>query len=513
VTGDDLAKRKLARQTYCLVIFLILYFAFEACFVNFISLGAGLDDAELISNISFWNWGYGGSQPPLYTWIAYSLTQIFGLHFLLLQFLRFGILGSGFFAVYLGLRGLNIKPPPAIWGCLAVFLLPQISWESQRALIHSVLGTAGSAWSFAAFVWFVRRPSYGRALALGLAFTIAILGKYNGLIFVAALLASCVFLKPARRAFCSRYFSAAIISALIFMSPALIFMAWHPHGVMQRAVKFKAGDGTVLSDILHGIGGLIQASFNFSAVILVLSALLIAIIWIRQRIFPLQEAVRGETEAESDNAEIIKNAMRFIGVILLCGLGICLLIILLSGTTHVKDRWLQPVLFLLAPYMVLLLVRLDISGRAARIIGIISIIAACAVPPALYLNLYARGMKKTPVQNINYNALYDALSANGKIKTILAPDPYYAGNIRLLHPGIKTLFAETPFAEQRLARPLVLLWSEREGAALPWNLRPVLDKAGINPQNLPQPLALDIPTRHRIKSKPSERFYYIYLAK
>jgi len=504
-----------SRAGLALLAFLIAYFAFEAVFVSLISPGAGLDDAELISNISFWNWGYGGSQPPLYTWVAYGLTQIFGLHFVLLQFLRFGLLGSGIFAVYLGLRQLRVAAGLAAFGALAIFLLPQIGWESQRALIHSVLGTAGSAWSFAAFTWFICRPGYGRALALGLAIMAAILGKYNGLIFISALFMAGFILPQSRRALLNLPFIAAIIAALVFMSPALIFMIAHPKGVMQRAEKFHSGASSFWTDRLHGLADLIGAAVNFVLPLLALALILALIVRLRQK----RAAARAqETQAPAADSAVVPGnftaaanaeAMRFLGAILLSGLLIWAVIVLFSGATNIKDRWLQPVLFLAPAYAVLALARLDLSRRAPRALGIIAVIAACAVPPALYVNLYHRSAARPIAQNLDYPLLYTKLRANGRIATILAPDPFYAGNLRLLHPRIKTLFAETPYAAERLKRPLVLLWSRNK--PLPAALLPILAQAGLE-KNLPPIQRVQIPYRNLNGDKAvSAIMSYIYL--
>ncbi|KAA6405848.1 ArnT family glycosyltransferase [Candidatus Tokpelaia sp.] len=615
------AKHKTARGNGYFFIFLIAYFLFEACFVSFISLGAGLDDAELISNLSFWNWGYGGSQPPLYTWLAYGLTAIFGLHFTVLQFLRFSLLGSSFFAVYLGLRLLQIARPLAAFACLSMFLLPQIGWESQRALIHSVLGTAGSAWSFAAFIWFVHKPGYKRAFSLAVAITAAVLGKYNGLIFIAALFMSGFFLRAVRRALLTRYFVAAVAAALALMAPALVFMVLHPGGVVERAVKFRAGQGeNWFIERVEGLLDLVRAGLAFVLPALIAAAILSLIIWWqrRRRAGNVPQAVRldrpacgskvparnpaGEQRAagraagqaglwqpdagdESDqramgkmpasaggrpaaenmpdpagfmaaiNQGNIQAAMRFLQVVLLCALAVCALMVLFSGATHIKDRWLQPVLFLAPPYAALWLARLDISGRAARAFGLLGLAAALIVPPMLYANLYARGLAvggagetdnargsgvgsdrlacggscktktvngrgkakkaregktKLPIQNLDYPALYAGLSANGPIAALLAPDPFYAGNLRLINPQIKTLFTETPFAAERLQRPLVVLW--KNTPELPQKLVPIMTAAGIDRHSLPPARLAIVPYRlQKGQNQQSERLYYIYL--
>jgi len=510
------ASRKTDQSIWWFFAFLIAYFSFEACFVRFIALGAGLDDAELISNLSFWSWGYGGSQPPLYTWLAYGLTSVFGLHFALLQFLRFTLLASGFFAVYLGLRLLQVARPLAAFAVLSMFLLPQIGWESQRALIHSVLGTAGSAWSFAAFVWFVCRPGYQRALCLALAISMAVLGKYNGLIFIGALFMSGFFLPPVGRALCTRYFAAAVAMALALMAPALVFMLLHPQSVVERSIKFRAGaGGNWFIDRLAGGLDLLRAGFSFVLPALAAALLIAAIVWLKQRRRAAPRPAGGEQAAmvsgRALNRAELPAAMRFLRVVLLSALALCALMVLVSGATHIKDRWLQPVLFLAPPYAALWLAWLDKSGRSARAFGLLGLIAACIVPPMLYANLYARsGKARPPIQNLDYPALYAGLRANGPIAAVLAPEPFYAGNLRLIDPQIKTLFAETVFAAARLRRPLVILWKTRPD--LPAELQPIMAEAGIKPGALPPVQRLVVPYRGTKKAAlKSETFYYLYL--
>lgn len=473
------------------LLFILLYFIFEACFVSFISLGAGLDDAELISNLSFWNWGYGGSQPPLYTWIAYGVTQLFGLHFPLLQCLRFAVLFSTFVAVYAGLRLLNVRPAVAGRAMLSLFLLPQIGWESQRALIHSVMGTAGSAWCFAAFAWFMKKRNLLSAILFGLAIAAAVLGKYNGGVFVVALLFAALVMQETRPLLKTWLFALSLFTAAVAMAPALFFMILHPKGVMARASKFNAGlSGNPLWDRFAGLLDLSVAAFSF----ILLAAGIGAVIILLTR----RKRIAGPTAASW--------AERFLGLILLGGLLLMVLIILVSGATHIKDRWLQPVLFMAPAYFSLFLTRFDISLRACKMFGVAGVIAALLVPAALYIHLRGGLNKnKLPPQNLDYPALERVLKAHGPVATILAPHPLFAGNLRLLDPSIKTLFAETPSACERLARPLVLLW---DGApALPASLYPILFRAGIkvNMNGLPVDLA------YREAQDVRKKLYYLYI--
>jgi len=88
---------QIGRQSY--LIFIIAYFALEIAIMVLFSNGAGTDDAEQLANSNFWALGYGGSQPPLYTWLTILVTKIFGTHLFSLQLLKFSLLASLFLSV------------------------------------------------------------------------------------------------------------------------------------------------------------------------------------------------------------------------------------------------------------------------------------------------------------------------------------------------------------------------------------------------------------------------------
>lgn len=449
------------------VCFIIGYFAFQALFVSIISKGAGLDDAELASNMSFWNWGYGGSQPPLYTWIAFGVEKLLGLHFFLLQIIKFGFLASTFLAVYTGLRLLSVRPVVAGAAMLALFLLPQISWESQRALIHSVLGTAGSAWTFAAFCLFIRKPSWFAAILLGLASTSAILGKYNGGLFLLALFGGAACTKEIHSYFKNRYFPVAIATALITMAPALLFMLFHPNSIVARANKLAIGkSGNFFVDRFMGLTDFILAAFSFVSVALLISIILFGIHLLKKGL-----SFQGTTNNE-------KLAENFLFHILAFSLFLIVVAIIILGITNVKDRWLQPLLFLAPAYFALVLSRLCYSLKYVRAFGVSGAVCALIVPFVLYLNIATAYNRITPPEQLlDYAKLNKVLHKEGPFVMVLGQKPQLPGNLRLLDPTLKTLHSETPSASERLVRPLMVIWSGDK--KLPTDLKDILSKANF----------------------------------
>lgn len=449
------------------VCFIIGYFAFEALLVSLISQGAGLDDAELASNVSFWNWGYGGSQPPLYTWITYALTQLFGLHFWLLQVIKFGLLASTFLAVYAGLRFLFVKPVVAAAAMLTLFLLPQLGWESQRALTHSIMGTAGSAWSFAAFGLFIRKPSWSRAVLLGLAFAAAVLGKYNGVLFLFSLIGGALFTPNVRSCLKNRYFPMAIITAIVAMMPALVFMFMHPSGVAERAGKFAIGkSGHFFADRLLGVGDFAVATLSFLSVALVV-ALVLAVL---QKLFNAKVA---------DNSIVVEDkAEKLLFHILVFGICLIIALVIVTGITNVKDRWLQPLLFLAPVYFTLLLTHFGPTLKYVRAYGQVGACAAIVVPFVLYFNIAtAYNPLNPPVQLLDYAKLDHALRAEGPFVMMLGHRPQLLGNLRLIDPSLKTLHSGSPSVSERLKKPLMVVWTGSE--KMPEDLVQILSKAGF----------------------------------
>ncbi|MHC5306991.1 glycosyltransferase family 39 protein [Bartonella sp. LJL80] len=450
------------------ICFILLYFAFEAVFVTYISGGAGLDDAELISNISFWNWGYGGSQPPLYTWFAYGLTQIFGVHLALYQFLKFSVLASTFLAVYAGLRCLNVKPTVAAAAMLAMFLLPQIGWESQRALTHSIMGTAGSAWTFAAFALFSRRQTWLRAILLGLACAAAILGKYNGGLFLLALVGGALLTAPIRPCLATRTFPVALLTAVAAMFPALFFMLMHPAGVTERANKLAVGkSGHFLFDRVSGLTDFAMAALSFCSL-----ALLVILLFFGARALAKKNTL--ENAMQQDDL-----AVRFLSRILLFGICLIALLVVVLGITNVKDRWLQPLLFLAPAYFTLALARLPWSQKYVRAYGVVGACAGLIVPFALYINIATTfNRADPPEQLLDYASLENALRQQGPFEMILSRRPQLPGNLRLRDPSLKTLHADTPMASERLQKPLMVMWTGDE--KLPDDLSRILSAAGFD---------------------------------
>jgi 4-amino-4-deoxy-L-arabinose transferase-like glycosyltransferase len=226
--------RQFASQNTALL-FVLLYFAFQVFFLTTISNGAGVDDAEQLAYVGVLQWGYGGSQPPLYTWINSIAGDVFGISMFTIFLIKFGMLASSFISVYLGARLLGISKSIAAAGMVGIFLLPQIAWESQRTLTHSVGGTTGCAWAFLAFAWHMKSRSWHSAALLGLGVASGLLGKFNASFFLLGLIAAGFSIPAYRSVLLSRKSLLALLVFVIAVTPTGIWALSH---TQKRAGPF-----------------------------------------------------------------------------------------------------------------------------------------------------------------------------------------------------------------------------------------------------------------------------------
>lgn len=424
------------------VVFVLCYFAFQAVLVTIVSNGAGLDDAEQLANIGYLDWGYGGSQPPLYTWITNLAASVLGTSMLTLQIVKFSILASLFLSVYGAMRLLGFTRIIASASMLGLFLIPQIGWESQRALTHSVAGTAGCGWAFLAFAWHMRARRAGSAAALGAAMAAALLGKFNASFFLIMLIVTGLLIPEYRRILLSKLSFVTVLTFAICFGPTALWMLAHKSSVMARAGKFEIGaSGNILFDRLMGVESLIEAAFLFSILALAIAGIIALIHWKK----------RGAASTPLTPGE------QFMRLLILVGLGIVLVGVVATGANNVKDRWLQPVLFLTPALMASLMARYRIGNRAVLDYAVVGAVVALIVPPVLSYNL-TYGSGTPPYGQLDYRHLYEEVQAKGPFKTILADNPQISGNFKLFDSSLRVVHPEMPNAKTHLTAPVLVMW-------------------------------------------------------
>lgn len=324
--------------------FIALYFALQVLSRVLVSQNLELDEAEQVLLLQSLELGYG-LQPPFYTWFQALFFQVFGPSVFSLALLKNLLLFGTYAAVYWAARQV-FEQKQSLAIALGLAFFPQILWESQRDLSHTVLITLAIAVSVALLVRGLKHGFSGPVVAgLALCVAVGIQAKYSFSVYALAMFIA-LALQAENRAI---FFSQALPAARLGLFGLVVFVMVFPHGqwlidnwqVVQEPLLTKVRLQHEQS-IGQGIYALLIASLGFVAFCIVSVAL--AVVFRRSRSFerPLW--------AESDLQRRIKALLfSYFSALFL----ILFVLVAFFDVREMKDRWLQPFLVML-PLLVFL---------------------------------------------------------------------------------------------------------------------------------------------------------------
>ncbi|MCX7302730.1 MAG: glycosyltransferase family 39 protein [Hyphomicrobiales bacterium] len=394
------------------------------------------------------------SQPPFYNWLQYGVVQLLGSSvlaisalknlMLFLSYLMFGL------TAHLVIRDRTL----AVIATLALITIPQVGYEAQRDLTHTV-AVLFSACMFALFFFrALQQPTVTNYALVGVAIGFGILSKYNfALLPTAAALALLT----------DRSLRARLVDPRVLVTVAIATLIVLPHAVWFFGHVDEATDRTVLKLTADaGTGRFDQISAGFFS----LTGALAAFAGPTLLVFAI--AYRGAlTRAWASQTDWT----RLIGRMFLAAL-VLLLLIVLAGASNIKDRWLVPLFFLLPIY---LCAKIEAAGETSpaagrRFAGVVLAVMAI-VPLVLFTRPQILGATgQYGKQNVPYGPATAEILASGSNRPsiILAIDHQLAGNLRLHGPGIPVTVAgyeafEQPFVFDA-GHPILAVWRRRDGA-------------------------------------------------
>lgn len=428
------------------VVFAALYCAFQVVSLALLARfapGVGIDDAEQLIYLPYLQAGYGGSQPPLYTWLNWLATHVTGVNVFTLKAVKYLLLFLALWAIHAAVRCSGLSRRTAATALFATLLLPQVGWEMQRALSHSVAAFTFAALTLLAFVHLQRRANATSYVLLGLAAAGAVLGKYNNLFFLAAFFAAAMTVRPFRATLLDRRITASIGAALLAMAPTLLWNIRNPDTLLARTGKFgmDQGGGPIVTALLG-----LQQTATAVAVFVVLPVATVAVAaWFAGGAWRERRPVPPPVE-------------RFLWRTVVIGVALITLLVLVSGATTVRARWLMPVLFLVPVAIAVSTERLGTKTRRTQSAVILcgAMLAMLAAPALWYTQLFGgSGLGRTI--RLDYPALYRDLTAGGPLRTVVS-DESWIGNLRFVDPQLTLLTEEVPGFATRLEGPTVLVW-------------------------------------------------------
>ena len=403
------------------------------------------------------------SQPPFYNWLQYGAVQLLGNSLPALSILKNAMLFACYGLVAATAARIIRNPVLAVIAVLGMLTIPQIVFEAQRDLTHTVAVLFAGCLFVYALVTTLQRPTALHYALTGLAIGIGVIAKYNFVLLPFAGLVA-VLLDPVfrRRLFDLRLALTAAIAIAIVMPHGLWFLD-HLQTATGRTLGklMQDGDSGRLVQIGDGLISLAQSLIAFSAATLGLFAIVFGRQW------------RAAWRMESSWSRLIGHMFLVLVVLLV-------LLVVVGGASHIKARWLTPFFFLLPVYLALKIDLLDRPlGPAPKYFGRIVLFVMIVVPLALFLRVPAARLtgdyKKI---NVPYRPAIEAILSAGRHRPALIAtgEEQMAGNLRLNAPDIPVTIPGSEIVRQPLAfdaeHPLLLVWRDDGKADAP--LEPAL---------------------------------------
>ncbi len=381
-----------------------------------------LDEAEQLFQSQWWLLGYG-PQPPLYNWLQQIFLSILGTQVLALALLKNLLLFATWSLSYLlAERCLGSRPLAAL-ATLSLVLLPQISWESQRDLTHSVLVTSLAVATLYQGLRLLDRPSLGQFLLLGLLVGLGCNAKYSYLLFISAVAGAVLSTSAGRAALLLPALLPALGLALLLVLPHWWWLVQNldlaSESTLAKLMRPTSGSFLLLRG--QGLLSLLNASLQFGALFL----LLFAAFFLR----------RGNWQAHQRHAAA-SLLERYLVVMAL----VFLVFVLITGANFIKDRWMQPLLVVLPIWA---FSRWQPRNeRWLRSYAGVALVLMALIPSLLLARVMALGVTGHPERlNLPYTALMAGFP--GTEANLLVTDRVRAaGNLRFQQPRSRVLAAE-----------------------------------------------------------------------
>ena len=484
-----------------LIAFLTVYFALQAILRLLAVSSLGLDDSEMVVITQALQPGYG-SQPPLYNWLQVGAFSIFGFGAPAIVILHFVLLWAVYVLVFLSARIVLDDELKAAAVSLGLFAIPQIGWESLHSHTHTLLSLTVAALTLFAMLRVLANGSWPNYLALGVCFALGALAKYSYIPFASALLVAAATIPHFRARVLSWRMAAAIALTLLLLAPHLAWVWSHMAETLSRTSKFKIDDDAGL--ILGAGKSLVAMLVGVAGYIALPVAVFAAAGFLPLRGGREITVGAGGTPAGAAPAGL-PHGRAFILRVLLIALCIVLVAVLLTRATEVKERWLQPILFVL-PLALMILVEprlnrvreiLLIAVTAGIGIILLAAMAFAYLLPDVHGGPFRAtapfGMLAEDIRRLGFDHGY-----------VLAESHYIAGNLGLHLPGSTVAEPEYglwPLAAGKTAEPVLLAWSGGRDK-VPKAVRALFDEL-CGPDALGEPTAtrLSEPYEHASKAR------------
>jgi 4-amino-4-deoxy-L-arabinose transferase-like glycosyltransferase len=391
----------------------------------------GLDDAEQLVWSQQLQLGYG-TQPPLYTWLLWVATRLFGVNLVTVVLLRECLFGAILLFAYLGVRAASENRHIALLATLSLLLYPQIVIDLHKEATHTLLLSIATALTFYLCARLLRQPGNALYLLTGLAVAMGMLSKYSFVVFVTALLLTGLSFAAGRRVLFDRRFLLTIAGAIV---PLLPHGYWMMHiapeslaavGNLVASETASAGDWAVGGSALVGILDLLRAYLGVVVLLLAVYA------WILLRSRPAGPGTVDPSIAPLAR-QLSAGLLFYQSLLFIVG-------VLLFSASSFHTHWMPPLLLTL-PLLLLSLAGDRLNPTTMRRLLNTCLTFVILLPLLWFASMLAPDLSgKSARISAPFDEVAAAVRSAGFTQgEIIAPYSWIAGNLRLQFPSSRVL--------------------------------------------------------------------------
>lgn len=443
------------------VFFWIIAVYFAAHTVLRTALGGAfeVDEAEMFVLAQDYRLGYG-PQAPLYNWLQATAFHIFGANTFAVSVTKNLLLFATYTLFFDGLRRL-IPSRLAIFGTLALLLLPNLSWEGQRAGSHTIAMLAVMAATFNVMARRIEAPEQRwHAVALGITLGLGGIAKYNFWLFPLTLLLSAATLPQLRQALIRRDLWLSVLIAIPILTLPVGWMILHPDQTLASTYKFHKPP-EYASQPLWVAGTAEYIIQTLAALALLLLTIFVA------------RLSQGRSALHIGPIDIVAAWLIRAGGI---GLSFGAVAVIAFSVSDVQPRWLLPVLIPLSIGLMIWPTQ-TLSERTKR-----NLLRFCAFLAVLILVAMAdTRLRGAGSDSMRIDLLAEDISTHlpqGQI-AVISGGYYFTGNLKYHRPAWQAL-ASLPNQNPAPETSAIVLVGEN----MVQNPEPILARMNISPENI-----------------------------
>ena len=389
--------------TTIILIYLLIHLVVRLGFSSTLQV----DDAEQIRLSQELFLGYPIPQPPMYSWLGWSMFQIFGTGLLALTLLKYAIISLTFWFTWLVSGQLFQHLQTRYIATFSYLLMPSFAWHMHQGFTHTIMLSFGIVLSLHALLSLKDNPSTKNYIYLGLAFGIGLMGKYSFLLFMVAILVSALSINSYRKILFDSKILLTIGAFVLMIGPHAYWLSQHYQEIFSSIDhKLQVTSDNALVDRLKSVW-----QFSTAAIAFVVPFALVFLINSWRRLFNTDKQL-----VKQDNILLLN---RFYWVIIISVIVLALFV----SMPHFKVRWFHPLMMIFPLWMMIRIERQELLSKsiirwfsAILIISTFLILSIRVLQVTIGPNLGNYGRLNIPIHG-TLNKLDNSLLDSSTLKT------------------------------------------------------------------------------------------------